>query len=67
VSHLVRCDELPDTLRQLRFDAVSFSYPRREPFGSTSLVYGGGLSLVDRSREELLEALEAIASRAMPA
>jgi len=61
VSRLVRYDELPDTLRQLGFDAVSFSYPRREPFGSTSLVYGSDSPLVDLSREELLEALEAIA------
>ena len=61
VSRLVHYDELPDTLRRLGFDAVSFSYPRSEPFGSTSLVYGGESSLVDLSREEMLEALEAIA------
>lgn len=41
VSRLVRYDELPDTLRHLGIEAVAFSYPRREPFGSTSLVYGG--------------------------
>jgi MoaA/NifB/PqqE/SkfB family radical SAM enzyme len=41
VNRLVRYDELPDTLQRLGFDCVSFSYPRREPFGSSSLVYGG--------------------------
>ncbi len=60
VSRLVRYDELPDTLRWLGFDAASFSYPRRAPFGSTSLVYGGELKLVDLSRLELLAALDAI-------
>jgi MoaA/NifB/PqqE/SkfB family radical SAM enzyme len=39
VSRLVGYDELPATLRRLGFDAVGFSYPRREPFGSTSLVW----------------------------
>jgi hypothetical protein len=34
VSRLVRYDELPATLRKLGFDAVGFSYSRREPFGS---------------------------------
>jgi MoaA/NifB/PqqE/SkfB family radical SAM enzyme len=38
VNRLICYDELPDTLRRLGFDCVSFSYPRREPFGSTSLV-----------------------------
>jgi hypothetical protein len=52
-------DELPDTLRRLGFDCVSFSYPRREPLGSTSLVYAES-DLVDLSRDELLTALEAI-------
>lgn len=40
VSHLVKYDELPALLADLGFDAVSFSYPRKEPFGSSSLVYG---------------------------
>src|SRR5262249_26209398 len=35
-------------------------YPRREPFGSTSLVYGEESHLVDLNRDELLAALEAI-------
>jgi len=33
VSRLVRYDALPETLRRLGFDDVSFSYPRREPLG----------------------------------
>jgi MoaA/NifB/PqqE/SkfB family radical SAM enzyme len=61
VSRLVRHERLPDTLRQLGFDDVSFSYPRREPFGSTSLVYSGGSQLVDLDQDELLAALDAIA------
>jgi MoaA/NifB/PqqE/SkfB family radical SAM enzyme len=60
VSRLVRYDELPATLRRLGFDAVSFSYPRREPFGSSSLVYSADSSFVDLDRDELLAALEAI-------
>jgi MoaA/NifB/PqqE/SkfB family radical SAM enzyme len=59
VSRLVHFGELPDTLRRLGFDCVSFSYPRREPFGSTSLVYGDS-HLVDLDRDELLAALDAI-------
>jgi MoaA/NifB/PqqE/SkfB family radical SAM enzyme len=60
VSRLVRYEELPQTLRRLGFDDVSFSYPRREPFGSSSLVYGGESRLVDLDRDELLAALAAI-------
>ena len=60
VSRLVRYDELPGTLRRLGFDDVAFSYPRREPLGSTSLVYGKS-DLVDLARDELLAALDAIA------
>ncbi len=56
---MIRYDELPDTLRHLGFDDVSFSYPRREPFGSTSLVFGES-SLVDLDHNELLNALAAI-------
>jgi MoaA/NifB/PqqE/SkfB family radical SAM enzyme len=59
VSRLARYDELPDTLQRLGFDNVSFSYPRREPLGSTSLVYGES-QLVDLDRDELLAALDAI-------
>jgi len=31
VNRLVDYDQLPNTLRRLGFDCVSFSYPRREP------------------------------------
>jgi MoaA/NifB/PqqE/SkfB family radical SAM enzyme len=60
VSRMVRYDELPDTLLRLGFDDVAFSYPRREPLGSTSLVYGEDSPLVDLDRNELLAALDAI-------
>jgi MoaA/NifB/PqqE/SkfB family radical SAM enzyme len=60
VNRLIRYQELPDTLRRLGFDDVSFSYPRREPFGSTSLVYSNS-ALVDFECDELLAALDAIA------
>jgi MoaA/NifB/PqqE/SkfB family radical SAM enzyme len=59
VNRLVDFGELPNTLRRLGFDCVSFSYPRREPLGSTSLVYGES-HLVNLDRDELLAALEAI-------
>jgi MoaA/NifB/PqqE/SkfB family radical SAM enzyme len=59
VNRLVRYDELPATLRRLGFDDVAFSYPRRDPLGSTSLVYGDS-RLVDLDRDELLAALDAI-------
>ena len=60
VNRLVQYDALPETLRQLGFDAVSFSYPRRDPFGSTSLVFDAESKLVDLEGEELLNALAAI-------
>jgi MoaA/NifB/PqqE/SkfB family radical SAM enzyme len=60
VNRLIRYDELPDTLRHLGFDDVAFSYPRREPLGSTSLVYGEESYLVDLDCDELLAALDAI-------
>jgi len=59
VNRLVRYDELPGTLRRLGFDNVAFSYPRREPLGSSSLVYGDS-DLVDLDRDEPLAALDAI-------
>jgi len=61
VSRLVRYAALPETLKRLGFDAVTFSYPRREAFGSTSLVYDENSKLVDLSPDEILEALNAIA------
>jgi MoaA/NifB/PqqE/SkfB family radical SAM enzyme len=60
VSKLVDFEALPATLRRLGFDAVTFSYPRKEPFGSSSLVYGGESALVDFTDAELNAALEAI-------
>ena len=60
VSRLVDYDALPRTLEGVGFDAVSFSYPRREPFGSTSLVYSEDSHLIDFTRDELLDALDAI-------
>ena len=59
VNRLVRYDELPETLQRLGFDDVAFSYPRHEPLGSSSLVYGES-DLVDLDRDELLAALDAI-------
>jgi MoaA/NifB/PqqE/SkfB family radical SAM enzyme len=61
ISRLVCYDELPDTLRRLGFEVVEFSYPRREPLGSTGLAYGGESALVDLDRDELISALDAIA------
>ena len=60
VNRLVRFEELTDALRRLVFDDVAFSYPRHEPFGSTSLVYSEDSRLVDLDRDELLAALDAI-------
>ncbi len=60
VSHLVHYESLPETLERLGFDSVVFSYPRRDAFGSTSLVYDENSKLVDLSRDELLDALSAI-------
>lgn len=60
VSRLVDFDALPDALRDLGFSAVTFSYPRVEPFGSSSLVFGGASDLVSFTPEELLAAFDAI-------
>jgi MoaA/NifB/PqqE/SkfB family radical SAM enzyme len=60
VNRLVRYEALPDTLRRLGFDDIAFSYPRAEPFGSTSLVYSEDSRLVDLDRDELLAAIDAI-------
>jgi MoaA/NifB/PqqE/SkfB family radical SAM enzyme len=61
VSRLVNYDRLPDALAGLGFDAVSFSYPRQDAFGSTSLVYDEQSKLIDMSPDELLAALNSIA------
>ncbi len=60
VNHLVDYGQLPALLEDLGFDAVSFSYPRKEPFGSSSLVYGSESKLVDFTPDQLLAALDAI-------
>lgn len=60
VNRLVDYERLPDLLRDLGFDAVSFSYPRREAFGSTSLVYSEDSKLVDFDDQERIQAFEAI-------
>lgn len=60
VSKLVRFEDLPETLQALGFDAVTFSYPRQAPFGSSSLVYSEDSPLVDYEAGELIAALEAI-------
>lgn len=60
VNHLVEYEKLPELLSSLGFDAVSFSYPRKEPFGSSSLVYGAESELVDFTSEQLLAAIDAI-------
>jgi MoaA/NifB/PqqE/SkfB family radical SAM enzyme len=60
VSRLLNIDGLGETLEALGFDSVSFSYPRREPFGNTSLVYSEHSTLLDQTPEELLKALESI-------
>jgi len=60
VNRLVNYEELPDTLRQLGFEAVGVSYPRRAPLGSTSLVFDGDSHLVNLDRDELLDAVAAI-------
>jgi MoaA/NifB/PqqE/SkfB family radical SAM enzyme len=61
VNRLVRYDMLPEALAQLGFDAVAFSYPRRAPFGSTSLVYEEDSKLIDLDAAELLDVLREIA------
>ena len=60
VNRLVRYERLPETLDHLGFDAVVFSYPRRNPLGSSSLVFDGDSHLVDLDRDELLTAIEEI-------
>jgi len=60
VSRLVEFEELPQTLSRLGFQAVTFSYPRSEPFGSSSLAYGDKSSLVKFSADELIGMLDSI-------
>jgi MoaA/NifB/PqqE/SkfB family radical SAM enzyme len=60
VTRLVDYEALPEALQRLGFDAVSFSYPRRERFGSSSLVYSEESDLMQQSTQEILAALESI-------
>lgn len=52
---------LAETLRELGFPAVTFSYPRKEAFSTSSLVWSDS-ELVDLSKAELLAALDAVDS-----
>ena len=47
-------------LRELGFAAVTFSYPRKAPLGSSSLVWSEDSDLVDISPAELLAAFDAV-------
>ena len=60
VNRLVDYDELPGRLTDLGFDAATFSYPRRERLGSSSLVYSEESALVDFDKAELVRVLDAI-------
>jgi len=51
---------LPEALDDLGFDAVSFSYPRKEPFGSSSLVFNPDSDLVDFTGPQLERAIDGI-------
>jgi MoaA/NifB/PqqE/SkfB family radical SAM enzyme len=62
VSRLVKYESLPEVLEDLGFEAAIFSYPRRKPFGSSSLVFSEDSSLIDFEQAELIEALDAIKS-----
>jgi MoaA/NifB/PqqE/SkfB family radical SAM enzyme len=54
LNKLLRIADLPTLLDDLGFNAVSFSYPRREPFGSSSMVYGDQSNLVDTVTSTLI-------------
>jgi len=60
VSKLVDYQRLPEILTYVGCDAVSFSYPRREPFGSSSLVFNPESDLVDFTGPELEKAIDGI-------
>ncbi len=45
-------------LRDLGFAAATFSYPRRAPLGSSSLVYSEDSALVDMGADDILRALD---------
>jgi MoaA/NifB/PqqE/SkfB family radical SAM enzyme len=60
ISRLVKFDALPDLLQRLGFDAVSFSFPRRAPLGSSSMVFSPDSALINFETDELVRALDAI-------
>jgi MoaA/NifB/PqqE/SkfB family radical SAM enzyme len=60
MSRLVDYEKLPDLLIDLGFDAATFSYPRRQPLGSSSLAYGGNSALVAFETDELMKAFDSI-------
>ena len=60
VNRLVNYEVLPKLLRYLGFDAVTFSYPRRKPLSSSSMVFSQDSTLINFETDELVRALEAI-------
>jgi len=51
---------LARSLRDWGFQAVTFSYPRRAPLGSSSLVYSEDSDLVDMSNAEIVAAIDQV-------
>ena len=62
VSRLVQFDALPELLQRLGFDAVVFSWPRRAPLGSSSMVFNPYSALLNFTQEELVQAVESVKS-----
>ena len=60
VSRLVQFDALPELLQRLGFDAVVFSWPRRAPLGSSSMVFNPDSALLNFTQEELVQAVESV-------
>jgi len=60
MSRLVDYESLPELLLHLGFDFATFSYPRRKPLGSSSLVYSKDSALVDLDSKELHLGFESI-------
>ncbi len=60
VSRLADIRRLPDTLGSLGFSGVTFSYPRREAFESSSLVFNENSELIDFTDAELVAVLDQI-------
>jgi len=60
MSRLVEYDKLPELLKPLGFDAVTFCYPRRAALGSSSLIYEQNSDLLKFEDGELIAALSEI-------